>query len=790
MKKRFLVLVFTFVFLMTSSFSYINPTKLFADSKTYYVSVSLEKIRGTASSKIESAIQSQAEIVRDGDSFTYTVTFDTYKYLGTRIIEDLYIEGEQTQGGEGTFTFTLDELQSELNGKLKPSRRIFFTDVTLTFDVSEILEDIENEENNDGDDSNDNSDDNDDSSGDGEDNNDNNDDSDDNDNSNNNDNNTDDGDDSSDSHTEQIRKYEIPVLILKKDKEKQSMANKAVNEKATVIEKNGKYECSLYFTDLKFMGQKAGLKGLWVSENGAMKKAEHSNVGGKYKDKFTFVLDSKRDVIMSEFKVPVMPIRPKARIMLNWDGTDFDDYDDEDHNDNDDNNNENDNSGNNNGNNDNADNNNGNTGDNNNGNTGDNNDSNNDANNTNDDNENNNNNNNENNNADNNEQNNDEANNNDTSSNYEPDVEESDEDTYKTKYTLTAGLENVEGEESMANNALVKTVTVNETNGKYTYYVKFQAMKKEFGGKILEGNLTNLFYHDGSRHQASYHGNSEWSFTLNSKEDKIELDVWVDVMDEIMGGEPGAGEQTVYLVLDWDSATKVEKNNNDKEAELGAGGTLSEGAENLQATEETKAIIDAKVPLAIKPNSKVSYERFVDVKKTAWYANAISYILDKKIMSGTSNITFSPNEKASRAMITNILYRLEDKKTTEYSNLFHDVPKGRWYSDGIIWATNNRIVSGYGNKMFGPNDVLSREQLVTILYKYSEFKKYDLSKQSNLDMFSDKDRVSSYAKEPLAWAVKNGLISGTSKNQLSPKKDTTRAEIAVIIERFMKKIVN
>ncbi len=179
--------------------------------------------------------------------------------------------------------------------------------------------------------------------------------------------------------------------------------------------------------------------------------------------------------------------------------------------------------------------------------------------------------------------------------------------------------------------------------------------------------------------------------------------------------------------------------------------------------------------------------KFTDVKPTDWFYEAVKYVYEKKLMEGTAEDKFSPNTQTTRSMIVTILHRQEGSPKVEEKNLFTDVEEGKWYTDGINWAGAKKIVSGYQDGRFGPGDNLTREQLVTILYNYAKYKGMDVDKEDDLKAFADKDTVAAYALPAMKWAVKEGLVTGTGNNNISPKTGATRAQVATILQRFIEK---
>lgn len=171
-----------------------------------------------------------------------------------------------------------------------------------------------------------------------------------------------------------------------------------------------------------------------------------------------------------------------------------------------------------------------------------------------------------------------------------------------------------------------------------------------------------------------------------------------------------------------------------------------------------------------------------------WAYEAISYAYDHGIMSGTSSTSFDPNGTLDRAMLASILYSLEGRPAVTAANPFTDVPAGQWYTDAVIWAGNNGIVSGVGKNRFAPTDNITREQLATMLRSYAKYKKYDVSKTTELTAFTDAGKISSWALEPVKWANAAGLISGRTKTTIVPDGTATRAEAATILMHFAENV--
>ena len=180
---------------------------------------------------------------------------------------------------------------------------------------------------------------------------------------------------------------------------------------------------------------------------------------------------------------------------------------------------------------------------------------------------------------------------------------------------------------------------------------------------------------------------------------------------------------------------------------------------------------------------------FTDVFSSAWYFNAVSETVADGIMQGVGGQLFAPEATLTRAMLTQIIYNMEGKPSYTASGSFSDVAAGSWYYDAITWAAEKGIVMGYGGGRFGPNDNITREQLVTIFYRYvGEHRGMDVSAVSDLSSYSDVSAISAYAREAMGWAVGAGLISGLGDGRLAPTGLATRAQVAQVYLNYRDKV--
>ena len=179
---------------------------------------------------------------------------------------------------------------------------------------------------------------------------------------------------------------------------------------------------------------------------------------------------------------------------------------------------------------------------------------------------------------------------------------------------------------------------------------------------------------------------------------------------------------------------------------------------------------------------------FTDVGSGDWFLENVKYVYEKGLMNGTSDTTFSPKKTTNRAMIVTILHRLEGTPAPDAQAPFTDVPAGQYYAEAVAWAAANSIVNGTSDTTFAPLNNITREQMAAILYRYAQYKGYDVSGSADLSAFTDAASISDYAVSALQWAVDAGLINGKGNGILDPKGSATRAEVSAILSRFCENI--
>ena len=174
-----------------------------------------------------------------------------------------------------------------------------------------------------------------------------------------------------------------------------------------------------------------------------------------------------------------------------------------------------------------------------------------------------------------------------------------------------------------------------------------------------------------------------------------------------------------------------------------------------------------------------SVSGFGDVPQNSWFADAVKYVSENKLMNGTSTTAFSPNGNMSRAMLATVLYRMSGE-TAEADSSFGDVSSSAYYAAAVSWASSKGIVNGTGADAFSPNASITREQLAAMLYRYAG----EPSVSADLSAYTDTVDISPYASKAVEWCVAKGILSGKSATRLAPQDTATRAECAAMLQRF------
>lgn len=255
-----------------------------------------------------------------------------------------------------------------------------------------------------------------------------------------------------------------------------------------------------------------------------------------------------------------------------------------------------------------------------------------------------------------------------------------------------------------------------------------------------------------------------------------------------VNASPSSAEKgaTITITLSPDKGYKLDK----LTVTDGSGKTVSTVKKSDTVYTFTMPASAVKVGVSyVKATETPSETKFNDVSANDWFASAVDYVTGKGMMNGTADNTFSPKANTTRGMVVTVLYRLENQPSTSAAS-FADVASGAYYANAVAWANANGIVSGYGSGKFGPNDKVTREQLAAILYRYAQYKKYDVSvgEDTNILSYNDAQSISSYAIPAIQWACGAGVVTGKSGSKLDPKGYATRAEVAAMLMRFCENV--
>ena len=171
---------------------------------------------------------------------------------------------------------------------------------------------------------------------------------------------------------------------------------------------------------------------------------------------------------------------------------------------------------------------------------------------------------------------------------------------------------------------------------------------------------------------------------------------------------------------------------------------------------------------------------FSDVAADAWYTDAVAYVRDNGLMGGTSDTTFEPEGTMTRSMLSATLYRLAGSPTVTGEDAFSDTEEGVWYTDAVLWASQQGLVGGYGNGLFGTNDPVTREQIAVLLWRYAG----SPAAEAGAD-FADESAISDYAVQAVDWARASGVVSGAEGNRFLPQSNATRVQVAAILRNYL-----
>ena len=345
-------------------------------------------------------------------------------------------------------------------------------------------------------------------------------------------------------------------------------------------------------------------------------------------------------------------------------------------------------------------------------------------------------------------------------------------------------------------NAVANGGTIEIVGGNKNYTATISGSSKTFTVKnTLDSDITVKVNND-SKTVGKNNGTQSFTYTKpssggssGSSSGKTTYKVTTSAVNN--GGvnaSPSSAEKgaTITITLSPDKGYKLDK----LTVTDGSGKTVSTVKKSDTVYTFTMPASAVKVGVSyVKATETPSETKFNDVSANDWFASAVDYVTGKGMMNGTADNTFSPKANTTRGMVVTVLYRLENQPSTSAAS-FTDVASGAYYANAVAWANANGIVSGYGSGKFGPNDKVTREQLAAILYRYAQYKKYDVSvgEDTNILSYDDAQSISSYAIPAIQWACGAGVVTGKSGSKLDPKGNATRAEVAAMLMRFCENV--
>ena len=176
---------------------------------------------------------------------------------------------------------------------------------------------------------------------------------------------------------------------------------------------------------------------------------------------------------------------------------------------------------------------------------------------------------------------------------------------------------------------------------------------------------------------------------------------------------------------------------------------------------------------------------YTDVSEADWFFEAVTYTYQEELMTGLDASHFGPYGSLSRAQFALILYRMQGEPEVYIKNSFGDITGGEWYGPAVLWAAEAGVVTGYLDGNFGPADLITREQMAVMMYRYAKYLDRNVDARADVHTFKDGADVSSYAKDAMSWVVGEGIITGKENGtKIDPLGNTARAEAAAIIQRF------
>ena len=203
-------------------------------------------------------------------------------------------------------------------------------------------------------------------------------------------------------------------------------------------------------------------------------------------------------------------------------------------------------------------------------------------------------------------------------------------------------------------------------------------------------------------------------------------------------------------------------------------------ADTVPPAAEGEAVPEAALAEASAQETRPEAPVFADAAGH-WAEEAVSFVAQKGWMTGTAPGAFAPDETATRAMLATIFWRMHGEPQPEAQAVFADVTQGQWYEQAIVWSVQSGVMVGRDGSHFAPDAAITRQELVVLFYRLAQ---PEGTPAAALAGFADGQQVADWAQEAMSWAVQQGFVVGDKDQQLAPTANVTRAEIAVMLQRF------
>lgn len=212
---------------------------------------------------------------------------------------------------------------------------------------------------------------------------------------------------------------------------------------------------------------------------------------------------------------------------------------------------------------------------------------------------------------------------------------------------------------------------------------------------------------------------------------------------------------------------------------------------NRISEEDAKNGVNIKDDSMKIPNADrigADYMLFDDVNTDDWFSGSVYFNFANNLMKGISYTEFAPNDKISRAMTSALMFRLSGTFPPENKPQFSDTVSGAWYTDAIAWADENNILCGFQDGTYRPDEVITRQELAMVMYRFAKFMNYDTTKLADISVFSDWESILPEYRDAVSWAVANGIFRGSTDGTFNPLGNVSRAEMATVLRYWISNI--